>query len=135
MTESTNPFDVVHAVYAALNAGDVPALFALTDPEVDIYQSEELPYGGHHHGYDGMKVFLEGVRTALDSQIEIGELYRAGDKVVQIGRTRGTARATGVSFDAAEVQVWGVRDGRIVSLTVFTDTDALGAALNTGPAS
>ncbi|WP_405497551.1 nuclear transport factor 2 family protein [Nocardia sp. NBC_00511] len=131
-TESV--IDVVQRVYAALAAGDVQALAELTDPDVEIFQSELLPYGGYHRGLSGLQTFLEGVRTALDSQIEVGQLFVAGDRVVQIGRSHGTARATGVAFDVPEVQVWKVYDGRILGLTVYLDDSALLAALTAEPA-
>ncbi|MRH86764.1 DUF4440 domain-containing protein [Nocardia sp. SYP-A9097] len=131
-TESA--IDVVRRVYAALAAGDVEALAELTDPDVEIFQSERLPYGGFHQGLTGLQAFLGGVRTALDSEIEVGPLFVAGDRVVQIGRSRGTARATGASFDVPEVQVWKVYNGRILGLTVYLDDSALVTALTAEPA-
>lgn len=131
-TESV--IDVVRRVYAALAAGDLEALAELTDPGVEIFQSERLPYGGYHRGLAGLQTFLGGVQTALDSQIEVGQLFVAGDRVVQIGRSRGTARATGAAFDVPEVQIWKVYDGRILGLTVYLDDSALVAALTAEPA-
>lgn len=129
MSTTDESISVIQQVYEALEQGDVEALIALSDPEIEIYQSDDLPYGGRHTGHAGLMEFLGQVRAALESKIEVGELYHAGDRVVQIGRTRGTAVATGKPFDAAEVQVWGVRDGRVTSLTVYADTEALGSAL------
>lgn len=129
MTDPQDPIALVRAVYAALAKGDVAAILAMSDPAIEIYQTEELPYGGHYRGHEGLAKFLGGVRATLDSKVEIQNLYLAGDCVVQIGRTRGTARATGAPFDAAEVHVWRVRDGRIAGLTAYVDTDELGRAL------
>ena len=134
MSKTVDPTDVIKAVYVALARGDMPTLLALSDPQIEIYQSEQLPYGGHHHGHEGLKSFLGAVRAALSSDIETGEIYRAGDRVVQVGRTRGATQTTGARFDAAEVHVWQVRNGLVTSLTVYADTDALGAALDTGQA-
>ena len=129
MTDSSAELNVIRAVYAALAAGEADRLVSLTDPAVEIDQSALLPYGGHHQGYSGLKDFLAGVGRTLDSKVEIGELFVAGDRIVQIGRTRGVVRATGKPFDAPEVHLWRVRDGRIVSLDVYVDTTILGNAL------
>ena len=126
---SAAPVEVVRAVYAALAAHDLAAVLTLTDPLVTIDQSDFLPWGGQHVGYDGLRTFTAAVATHLDSAVEVTELFAAGDRVVQVGRTRGHARSTGRAFDAAEVHVWRVADGKVVALQVYADTDALRAAL------
>ena len=120
---------VIRQVYAALAAGDQQAILALTSPDVIIDQSDKLPYGGHFQGYPGLAAFNSGVFGALDSSVEIGELFQAGDRVIQVGRTKGTARRTGRAFDSPEVHVWGVRDGQVVSLHAFVDEQIVNAAL------
>lgn len=132
MTATGRPVDALQVVkwgYEALARADVAGILALTSPDIEIYQSESLPWGGRHHGHAGLIDFLTGVRAALDSQVEIGELYVAGDDVIQVGRTRGRTAATGARFDAPGVHVWRVADGRITSLSVYVDTDVLHAAL------
>ncbi len=129
MDDSDGAIEVVRNVYEALARGDVPALLELSDPDIRIYQSEDLPYGGHHSGHSGLMSFLSGVRLALESEVEVAELYRAGDLVIQMGRTRGTGRATGKVFDAAEVHIWRVENGLVQALTVYADTVAIAAAL------
>lgn len=127
------PLDVVRANYLALARGDVPALLALSDPEIEIYQSDLVPWGGRRSGHDGLVAFLTAVREHLASEVEPDELFVAGDRVVQVGRTRGTARHTGKPFDAAEVHVWTVRDGLIAGFDAYVDTDELLGALRPDP--
>jgi len=129
VTATAADLDTIRAVYAALGAQDVAAITALTDPDVQIYQSEELPYGGVHHGYDGLAEFLGGVAKAIDSRLTTGDLYIAGDDIVQIGRSTGVARSTGTPFDSPEVHIWRVRDGRITNLRSYIDTVEVTAAL------
>lgn len=127
---NATPIEVVRAVYAALDAHDLGAMLALTDPAVTIDQSDLLPWGGHHVGYDGLRTFSAGVAAHLDSKVEVIELFEAGDRVVQVGRTRGQARTTGRAFDANEIHVWRVVDGRVAALEVYVDTVALRTALD-----
>lgn len=127
---SNTEIDIVQQNYAALERGDVPALLALSSPDITVYQSELLPWGGQRHGHAGLLEFLQTVMANLDSHVEAGELYAAGDRVVQLGRTRGTARATGKTFDAAETHIWQVRDGKIVAFEAYVDTDELCRAIH-----
>ena len=126
---TADALSVVRHGYDALARGDVAGMLAVTSPDIEIYQSQSLPWGGRYHGHQGLLEFLAKVRAGLDSQVEIGELYVAGDDVIQVGRTRGVTTGTRTPFDAAEVHVWRVTDGRIGSLSVYADTDRLREAL------
>ena len=106
---------------------------AVTSPDIVIEQSDALPWGGRHVGAAGSAAFNAAVAAHLDSKVEIHDLYRAGDQVVQVGRTRGTAIPTGREFDAAEVHVWTVADGLITRLQVHVDTVELRVALGLDP--
>ena len=48
---------------------------------------------------------------------------------MQVGRTRGTVRATGAPFDVPEVHVFTVAGGRVTRFEAYVDTAALLAAL------
>lgn len=48
---------------------------------------------------------------------------------MQTGRTRGTVRANGASFDIPEVHVRELRDGKVVRYQSFIDTPAMLEAL------
>lgn len=36
---------------------DIPHYFSLMSPNVEFYQTEELPWGGHYRGFDESKIF------------------------------------------------------------------------------
>ena len=64
-----------------------------------------------------------------DVRVEAHEFIDAGDQVVVIGRTRATARGSGLELENPIALVWTVRDGRLVRNEVFTDRrEALEAA-------
>jgi SnoaL-like domain len=65
----------------------------------------------------------------IESEVTTESLFAAGDHVVQTGRTRGTVRANGASFDIPEVHVWELRDGKIVQYQSYIDTPAMLEAL------
>ena len=126
---SADPVAVIMSLYRALGANDLDTLAALTSPDVEIRQSDAVPYGGSFHGLQGMRDFTRGVFGALDSDVEIGSIFASGDAVVQVGRTRGTARATGKAFDSPEVHVWTVEGGLVTSLHAYVDATIVGGAL------
>jgi ketosteroid isomerase-like protein len=123
---STDPIAVVRSAYAALAARDGAAMVAVTSAEIVIEQSDAVPWGGRYVGAASSAAFHAAVAAHLDSKVETHDLSRAGDQVVQVGRTRGTALPTGRPFDAVEVHVWTVAVGLITGLHIYVDTVALG---------
>ena len=119
----------IERVYDALAARDVSAIQELFAPDVTIRQSPELPWGGDYEGLDGAFTFFLTLVEHIESQVTTESLFAAGDHVVQTGRTRGTVRANGASFDIPEVHVWQLRDGKVVRYQVYIDTPAMLDAL------
>ena len=52
-------------------------------------------------------------------------LFEAGDTVVQIGRSRGTIRSTGASYDIPECHVWTFCDDKVVDVQMFIESDTI----------
>ena len=122
---------VVRAVYDAFDRGDLAAIMALVAPGVTVQQSPAVPWGGTYTGHEGLGRFLAALTGHLDSRPEIERLFADGDgHVVQVGRTRGTVRATGAGFDVAEVHLWTVRDGLVQRFEAYLDAPAMRAALD-----
>ncbi|MDL5157509.1 nuclear transport factor 2 family protein [Actinomycetospora termitidis] len=127
---SRDDVEVARELYAGFAARDMAAVGALLHPEVRVEQAGGLPWSGTYTGPTGVQAFLGALLAHVDSRVEIGELFAVGDAVVQVGRTRGTARATGRSFDAAEVHVLRVRGGSIASFEAFVDEAEFARALS-----
>jgi uncharacterized protein len=120
---------LVGEMYEAFARRDADAVLERLHPDVEIHQSELVPWGGHYRGHEGARDFFGRVLGAIDSTVTIERLIDAGDHVAAVGRTRGHVRASGAAFDAAVVHVWTVRGGRITRLEVYIDTPAMQAAL------
>jgi ketosteroid isomerase-like protein len=104
-------------------------VLALADPEIVVAQTELLPWGGTYRGHDGLKAFTAALLGRVDSQVEVGEFIEAGDRVVAIGRTRGSVRGTGTPFDVRVAHVWTLKDGKAVRFEAYIDTPAMLRAL------
>jgi ketosteroid isomerase-like protein len=121
---------VVQAVYAGMAARDVEQVLAQLSAECVITQDERLPWGGHFVGHDGFLTFGAALLGSIDSAVTTQAMFEADDEVIQVGRTRGTARSSGKSFDVPEVHRWKVRNGKVVEAHFAIDTAAMLDALS-----
>ena len=128
----------VRNLYDAYRRQDTAAFFQSLDPEVEVYQSESLPWGGRYKGTDqvkgfGMTLMLGNITSKLtehfDARVEVDQIIDTGDHVVAVGRSRGRVRANGQQFDLAVAHVWTLRQGKVRRFEVYLDTPAMLNAL------
>jgi uncharacterized protein len=128
--QPSTPLEVVTAIYDALARRDLATVLELTSPDIVITQDPALPWGGRWEGHDGYGEFALTLVGAIDSKVTTLALYEAGDRVVQYGRTAGTVRANGATFDIPECHLWRVEGGLAVEAQYFIDSAAILEALN-----
>jgi uncharacterized protein len=124
-----NSLEIVDRAYTYLNQKDLPNYFSLMSPDVEFCQTRELPWGGDYRGLDEIKGFLAKIFPLIDSTVEIDRYIQAGEKIVAIGKTIGSAKLTRKKFSCNLAHIWTVKDEKIVRLEVYIDTDAMNAAL------
>lgn len=124
-----NSLEIVKQAYIYLNEKDIPRYFSLMSPDIEFYQTEELPWGGHYRGFDESKVFFSNFSPLIDSEVEISYYIQAGDRTVAIGKTSGVAKQTGKKFSCNLAHVWTIKEEKIVRLEVYIDTDVIKTAL------
>lgn len=117
---------LVRSVYAAFGRGDVPAVLAQFDPEIEWNEAENFPYADGNP-YRGPQAVLQGVFARLGSEwesfaVEPHELLDAGDRVVTLGVYRGTHKGTGKAVRAQFAHVWTLRSGTVAAFQQYTDT-------------
>ena len=127
--------DLVRAIYDAYARRDVASAFANFSPEITFSQTPLLPWGGEYHGIEGAQASFAKLVSHIESRVEVEDVISAGDRVVVIGRTRGTARATGATFDIRAVHIWQVVSGEIRRFEAYIDTPAMLDALGKAGAS
>jgi ketosteroid isomerase-like protein len=125
--------DVVRRIYGYMASGDIARLFELVDPAVVVTQDPAVPWGGRFEGHDGLATFALGLRSHIDSRVEVESIFEADGEVIQAGRTRGVVAANGASFDIAEVHRWTVVDGKAVAAHFSIDVPAMLDALAAAP--
>ena len=127
-----NNVDVVRRGYEAYRRGDFAAIFALLHPEIEIRQTELLPWGGRYHGYDGARQFFGALNRHTEALPEPTEYIEGGDTVAAVGRLRGRVRANDNAFDLAIVHLWTLRNGQAVRFEAYIDTPGMLSALAAG---
>jgi len=117
--------DVVREIYEAMAIRDVDRLLVLLDPQLVLTQDSAIPWGGHYVGHEGFATFALTLTSTIDSAVSTDAMFEADGEVIQVGRTRGHVRETGVPFDVAEVHRWTIRDGRATRAHFSIDVPAM----------
>lgn len=73
---------IVQNAYDTFNRGDIQAVFGALDPEVEFYQSEEVPWGGRYHGHKEVGAFLQKLKSSIESKFDADQFVDSGDHVV-----------------------------------------------------
>ena len=111
----------------------MPAIFGLLSPDVEIEQSETLPWGGCYSGHEGARRFFRQLGSHLNSTVAIDRLIDSGDHVAAVGRTEGTVNVTGAAYRVPIVHLWQIRDGRVARTQFFIEHPKMLEALAREP--
>lgn len=121
-TVTRGPADVVRELYTALLEADMPRALATLAPDLIVDHTNELPYGGVHHGREA---WVESVLKVITGHADVGRIdfriHEAGPTGA-IGVLGGTlvAHTTGEEHALTSVEVIKVEDGLIRKIDVYT---------------
>ena len=132
---TASALQTVQAAYAAFERRDVPKIFSLFAPEIEITQSPELPWGGVYHGQEGARQFLGKLTASITSAVTVERFIESGEHVIAIGWTQGTVNATGAAFRVPIAHVWKVEGGAVVQIQFYIDNPTMRVALAGRPPS
>jgi uncharacterized protein len=125
----------VRRIYTALSRWDIDDLVADLTHDIEWILPELLPWGGTHHGPEGVRAFARIFRDHVDGPwADPDDILDAGDRIVVLGRLRGRARQSGQEFEIEFAHVWTLTDGVASHLRVYYDTAPILAALGGRPA-
>lgn len=97
-----------------------------------LHEADGLPYGGVYHGRALMKDTLKEVVARFDEfECEIRNYLAGGDEEVVVHlHLKGVGRESRKPFSMPVMELWRVRDGRVVELRPFLyDSAAMAQAL------
>ena len=85
------------------------------DPDVEVDLSRNVFNPDTHRGYAGLEALLRSIEDMWDRfEFVPTELIDAGDRVVATVTMKGTGKESGVDVAMQVVNVWTIRDSKIV---------------------
>ena len=124
--------DVLRAGYEAFARGDMEAVVAGWDPEIEFDgpNSSRMPNAGSFRGKAEVARLFTGMRERWDDLVLApDEFVESGDTVVVLGHLEGRAKASGTQVKVPFVHVWRMRGGMVRRGQALTDTAVIAEAL------
>lgn len=110
MSQSSS--DLIGDLYAAFGRGDVPAVVAMLDEDIEWRAPANLPHGGEFHGREGVGTFFQGIGEHWESlEVDVETIVGSGDRVVALVSARGQLRATGEEAAYSAAHAWTMVGG------------------------
>lgn len=126
MNEATNT-QIAQQGYEKFGSGDIPGLLDLLSENISwtVPEIENAPFSGARQGRDAVGQFFTQLSEAEDiTRFEPLEFIAQGDKVVVLGESAATVRATGRTYETDWVHVFTIHDGKIGEFVEFFDNAA-----------
>jgi uncharacterized protein len=131
MTESA--LATVRRFSRALHDNDLDEACGLLHEQFVLHEAGGLPYSGDYHGPQGFRALLTAMRAELD--LAPGPMVQEpvnDDTVISRFTLTFTARRSGRCVTMGLVELYRVRDGRIVELDAYYKDPSAVAALLSG---
>jgi uncharacterized protein len=120
-TVPMNDAAVVRAFYDRLSAEETFAdALSLLDENFVVHSPRELPWGGEYRGPDGLVDLMTRITNMLEIANEVPmRIFDAGDYVLVKAMGRFTSHASGKSAVTELVELFTVRDGKLIDMDIY----------------
>ena len=126
MSEDANT-ETLRVFYGKFFEGNIPGLIEhfADDIDITIPEIENAPYGGILHGKLEALEYLDLLAETEDiTDYEPREFIVDGNRVVVLGRSTATVRATGRHYSTEWVHVVTMKNEKIANVVEYFDTAA-----------
>jgi ketosteroid isomerase-like protein len=123
--------EVTRRAWDAYGSGDMEAVLALADPEIEIYMPSDLPNSGTFQGHDGYLTWIGNWLEAWeDFSIDVRAMEPVGDRhVVSAAHQSAVGKGSGVPVEMDVAYVAEIRDEKIAALQLYiTREEAIAVA-------
>ena len=124
MSSPDENVEVVRAIHAAVNRGDLEAALSRVDPAFVLdYEASRGPGSGVHHGREVVKRLFLGLWDVWDDfQWRAKSMTpRGDDEVLVMNSAVVRGKGSGVDVEAHGVQLWKLCDGTPVRMTLYQE--------------
>jgi ketosteroid isomerase-like protein len=137
ITETTNTrsnLQIVKDMYGSFAIGDVPAVVADMDQNVEWNESENLSYADGNP-YIGPDAVVKGVFSRLGSEWDCWKLtdqvfYEAKNgEIIVTGRYDAKYKKTGKEINAQFVHIFWIENGKVIKFQQYADTYQVNSAM------
>ena len=117
--------EFVRSGLEAFQRGDVEAVLALIDENVEVFSSRELANPGTYHGHEGFFTWLGRWLEAWDDfRIEITGLDHVGERhVVASIHQSARGKSSGIPVEMDLAYMWEIRNEQVVGLCLYPTTE------------
>jgi ketosteroid isomerase-like protein len=127
--------NLVRSMYEAFARGDISAILATLDTQVEWWLAEHFLYADQNP-YVGPHAVREGVFTRIGREwdgfaLELRDVLDAGNTVIGQGYVTGTYKKNGAHVHAQFAHFFTFRDGKVVRFQQYTDTAQFREAVST----
>jgi ketosteroid isomerase-like protein len=125
---------VVKAFFEAIGSGDKQRLLELTAEDIEwILPGKDWPLAGTYRGHAGLTELVKKESDTIEMSIsEPREYVAQGDRVLVVGAAKGTIKATNKPFEDEWIFAITVRNGKLVGIREYIDTQAMARAAQAG---
>jgi len=133
----SNPENVgiIDGIYKSFNAGDIPAVLAVLDDNVEWIEAEGNAYADGNP-YIGPDAVLNGVfaRVGADYEyfnvVDVNLHEMSNNQVLATLRYNGKLKKNGATIDTQVAHHWTLNDGKVTGFQQYVDTKQLHDANN-----
>ncbi len=121
---------VVEQFYTA-SRGDIPTILNMLAEDIDLLipGQVDIPFAGRYRGREQVAQFFATIGETVEAeQFEPQEFIAKGDKVVVLGHERIRVKSNGRTCDIDWVQVFTLRNDKVVKIHIYYDTACIVAA-------
>ena len=112
--------EIIEKAYLKTLNGHDTALWDILHPDVEFYEADSLPYGGH---VTGVKAASAAVQRMLDAwselRVEIFDYMASGDIIIAYLRMTATSRATGKIYEGMTAELFRFNDSKVIEWRVI----------------
>jgi ketosteroid isomerase-like protein len=125
---------VVKAFFEAIGSGDKQRLLELTAEDIEwTLPGKDWPLAGTYRGHAGLAELVKKESDTIEMSIsEPREYVAQGDRVLVVGAAKGTIKATNKPFEDEWIFAITVRNGKLVGIREYIDTQAMARAAQAG---